>query len=313
MNPDLIKNIIATVTYYDVLDFPLTSFEIWKHLVALPTNDGVQKTWTLEQVIRELETKEIKSYISHKYGFYTLIGRESLVKSRKERELLSIKKIHKLKKYTRLLKMVPFVEMIMVTGNLSYKNVKKDSDLDVLVACKYKRLWTGRFLMTIVTQILGIRMHGDKHSDRVCLNYYITDKFLEVPTRDLFAAHEYSFSFPIYGMEIYKRFVKSNIWIRDYKPHYKTNVLTMDLCEKDSSLSLFVKNLFKEFVDFDFIENFLRKVQTKKIKANPKTQYKGAIIEVSDQYLVFLPKPHGPKVFEEYKKRLSALELPWKI
>ena len=313
MNSQLIKNIIATITYYDVLDFPLTSFEIWKHLVALPTEDGVQKTWTLEQIIAELENKEIKEYISHKYGFYTLIGREKLVKSRRERELLSIEKIHKLKKYAKILKMVPFIRMIMVTGNLSYKNSKKDSDLDVLVVCKYKHLWTGRFLITCITHVLGIRMHGDKHADRICLNYYMTDKFLEVPTKDLFAAHEYSFSFPIYEAEVYKKFVKSNIWIKDYKPHYQTDVLTMDLCEKDSSRAQFVRNTFESIFGFEFIERFLKNIQTKKIKANPKTNYKGAFIEISDKYLVFLPKPHGPKVFEEYKKRLSSLELPWRV
>ena len=313
MDIQLRKNIIATITYYDVLDFPLTSFEIWKHLVALPTEDGLQKSWRLEQVINELETEEIKEYILSLQGFYVLCGRKKLVESRRKRELISIKKIQKLKKYSRYLKMVPFVVMITLTGNLSYKNGNEHSDLDVLIACKYGHLWTGRFLMTIVTHLFGIRMHGDKHADRVCLNYYITDKSLEITTKDLFAAHEYSFIMPMYGMDIFKKFAKENSWIKDYKPHYQTKVLKTDLCEEDSSRAQFVRNTFESMFGFEFIEKYLRKIQQKKIESNPKTEYKGAMIEVSDKYLIFLPKPHGPEVFEEYKKRLTSLELPWRV
>ncbi len=313
MDLQLRKNIIATITYYDVFDFPLTSFEIWKHLVALPTEDGVQKFWRLDQVIKELETDEIKEYILNLQGFYLLHGRKKLVENRRKRELISIKKIKKLKKYSKYLKMVPFIVMIALTGNLSYKNGNEDSDLDVLIVCKYGHLWTGRFLMTVVTHLFGIRMWGDKHANRVCLNYYITDKSLEVPTKDLFAAHEYSFIMPMYGMDVFKKFAEENSWIRNYKPHYQIKVLKTDLCEEDSSRAQFVRNTFESIFNFEFIENYLKKIQQKKIKSNPKTEYKGAIIEASDKYLIFLPKPHGPKVFEEYKKRLTSLELPWRV
>lgn len=313
MDLQLRKNIIATITYYDVLNFPLTSFEIWKHLVVLPTEYGIQKCWRLDQVINELETNEIKEYIVNFQGFYLLCGRKKIVESRRKREIISTKKIQKLKKYSRYLKIVPFVVMITLTGNLSYKNGTEHSDLDVLIACKHGHLWTGRFLMTIITQLFGIRMYGDKHSDRVCLNYYITDKSLEIPTKDLFAAHEYSFIMPMYGMDVFKKFAKENRWIKDYKPHYQTKVLKTDLCEEDSSRAQFIRNTFESIFCFEFIENYLRKIQQKKIKTNPKTKYKGAIIEANDEYLVFLPKPHGPKVFEEYKKRLTSLELPWRV
>lgn len=313
MDVQLKKNIIATITYYDVFDFPLTSFEVWKHLIALPTEDDTKKTWRLDQIINELETDEIKEYVSNEDGFFMLYGREHLVDSRKKRELISTKKIQKLKKYAKFLKAVPFVVMIALTGNLSYKNGSKDSDLDVLIVCKHGHLWTGRFLMTVITHLFGIRMHGDKHADRVCLNYYITDASLEVPTKDLFAAHEYSFIIPIYGFSVFEKFTLANVWIKNYKPHYQTKVLKSDLCEEDSSKAQFVRNTFESIFSFEFIENYMRKVQQKKIKSNPKTSYMGALIEANDDCLVFLPKPHGPKVFEEYKKRLASLELPWRV
>ena len=53
----------------------------------------------------------------------------------------------------------------------------------------------------------------------------------------------------------------------------------------------------------------MRKFQKDKILNNPKTKGLGALIIANDDHLVFLPEPHGPKVFSEYKRRFEALEL----
>ena len=47
----------------------------------------------------------------------------------------------------------------------------------------------------------------------------------------------------------------------------------------------------------------------KYLALNPNTYKKGALILYNDKHLVFLPKQHGPSVFEEYKKRFEALEI----
>jgi hypothetical protein len=48
----------------------------------------------------------------------------------------------------------------------------------------------------------------------------------------------------------------------------------------------------------------LKKWQIEKIQQNPNTHLSGSYIEATDEALVFLPKPRGPKVFTEFKKRL---------
>lgn len=57
------------------------------------------------------------------------------------------------------------------------------------------------------------------------------------------------------------------------------------------------------------MEERLKKIQEKKIAHNPKTHAEGSLVLYNDKYLVFLPEPHGPTVFEEYKKRYEALEI----
>lgn len=308
----LAKNIIATLTYYDVLDFPLTSFEIWRHMIWAQDGDH-NHVWTPSEVEATLAQSDVRKYIAEKNGFYFLHGRESLVKIRGQRERVSVAKIKKLKRYVFWLRCVPFVRMITLTGRLSYKNGEPSSDLDILVAFAHGHIWTGRLLFTIATHVMGVRRYGDKHADRVCLNYYVSDQHLEVPTKDLYAAHEYSFIVPMYGQAVFAEFVKANRWIRQYKPHYISENVESQWTQGDNAFCRLKRNAGEFLFRATFIEDKARAFQKKKILTNPKTQLPGACIIAEDTHLVFLPKPHGPRVFDEYKKRYGALEIPWQV
>lgn len=314
MTSKLQKNIIATITYFDVNDFPLTSFEIWKHLIkanSVVKNETEKNSWSLTEVLSALESEQIKNYVSQKNGFYFLAGREKLIEKRGKREVISVNKIKKLRKKTFWLRVIPFVRMICLTGKLSQKNGTDSSDLDVLVVLKNKHIWTGRFLITFFTQILGWRRYDKKQKNRICLNYYITDKNLKIPTQDLFSAQEYSFILPLFDSKnIFERFNRINQeWIKDYKPNYDFLDSKSNLTISDSKWTSFFRSFFEIFFNFEFIENFMRNFQKKKILNNPKTAKISALIITNDQHLVFLPEPHGPKIFSEYKKRFEALEV----
>ncbi len=310
VNREIAKDIIATIVYYDVLDYPLTAFEVWKHLINAHVDKNSVRCH-MQDIELCLRRPEVQKYISEKNGFYFLTGREKLVALRKEREIISLRKIQKLRKIVSFLRCSPFVRMICVTGRLAYRNCEEDSDLDVLVAYKGGHIWTGRFCMTVLAHICGVRRYGSKTSDRVCLNYHITTDSLGVPTRDLFAAHEYSFTFPLYdNNHFFDAFCAQNAWIKNYHVHYvphdeKKHALTIG----DNLWSMLVRSVGELILGDKGMENRLRKVQKNKIARNPQTMREGALIFYNDQHLIFLPQPHGPEVFEEYKKRLDALEI----
>ena len=76
MNSDLAKNILATIAYYDCLDYPLTSFEVWKYLIQI-TNNKEQKTdkgkgCLFSDIAGELDNGDIRRYIEECRGFYFL-------------------------------------------------------------------------------------------------------------------------------------------------------------------------------------------------------------------------------------------------
>ncbi|PID51674.1 MAG: hypothetical protein CR954_00585 [Candidatus Moraniibacteriota bacterium] len=222
MNTQLAKDIIATITYYDVLDYPLTLFEIWKYRICAENGDcHAPAPVSLEDIATCCRHRSVQKYVSCRNGMYVLCGREHLISVRKDREIISLQKIKKLRRMIAFLRISPFVRMVCVTGRLAYNNCEKDSDLDVLIVYEKGHIWTGRFLMTVLAHVCGVRRHGKKTTDRLCLNYHVTTASLEVPTQDLFGAHEYAWTFPVFDAgDIFAQFCAKNMWIAQYKPQY---------------------------------------------------------------------------------------------
>jgi predicted nucleotidyltransferase len=305
----LAKNILATVVYYDCMDFPLTLFEIWKYLFKIDyyEQESQTKKYSINEILTELERPSLAGYINQKNGFYFLASREELIENRIEREKISSAKIKKLKKIIRFLKCVPFVQMIAVTGGLAMKNARPSSDWDLLIVLKKGHIWVGRTLITIATQIIGKRRYGRKIADRACLNYFITDDALELLTKDVYSASEYSFIFPIFGWEIFKKFQLRNEWIRKIKPNYDISYLPTRHLICDTALSAKIRSIGEIIFGGIFLENLLKKIETKKIMKNPKTAIEGSIIYTYPEALIFLPQPKGPKIFERFKNKIESM------
>lgn len=308
------KQIIATIAYYDELAYPLTAFEAWKHLTVIDRRDSCEpKKLSLDDVMDIFKNRELRNYVEEYEGFYFLKGRKELVKERLRRNKIASLKIKRLRKIVWLMRFIPFIRMIGVTGRLAMKNAGKDSDWDLFVIFKRGKIWTGRTLLTIFVHLIGKRRHGKKIKDRICLNYFIADDPLKIDISErpfevnLFSAGEYSFMIPIFGFKTFRKFQMRNIWIRDFKPNYSLSEVRSTKMVSDSHSSKIIRKCVEKFSGFDFIENFLRKIEMEKIAKNPKTHLSGSIIEANDKTLVFLPEPQGKEIYERCLKKLKAM------
>lgn len=312
MSEQLSKNILATIIYYDGLDYPLTSFEVWKYLVRTDyysPNNTAAANITLLEVMKQLEGKELQVFVQQLNGFYFLKGRESLVARRIANGKISSGKLKRLRRVAKMLRYVPFVRMVGVTGGLAMKNANMKSDWDLFIVFKYGKIWTGRTLTTIVAHLMGKRRYDGHIADRVCLNFFVTDQSLEVITKDLFSASEYMFLFPLYGWATYLRFQMKNHWIKNMKPNYAISEIPPLIILEDSFLSKNVRLLGEKIFAPKWIENTLRKFEKKMIMKNPKTHQEGSLVYADDDALVFLPNPHGPKIFEQFKEKVNQLSV----
>lgn len=305
MSQNLSKNILATIAYYDVMDYPVTLFEIWKYLAGISDMGG--KKVSLHDVAQELEDEKLRNFVETRQGFYFLKGRKELSKNRIERNKISILKIRKLRRIVWLLRFVPFFRMAGITGRLAMKNAEISSDWDLLVILEKGKIFTGRTLVTLLVHFLGKRRHGKRVVDRVCLNYFITTVALEINLKDMFSSSEYFFMLPLFGAEVFKNFQKNNSWIIKYKPNFEPEELAVLKMLEDSLISRLIRRIGEAAMSFSFIEEGLKKWQIARIEENPKTNKPSSGVVANDEMLVFLPEPHGPIIFSRFSQRLNEI------
>jgi len=314
MEQNLKQAILATIAYYDELGYPLTAFEVWKYLTKITNKTQIlnneKHNYSLIEVLNNLENDNLKKYVEEYRGFYFLQGRRKLVGMRLNRMKIAVSKIKRLRRTVKLMRLVPFVKMIGMTGRLAMKNTQKKSDWDVLVVLKHGHIWIGRTLVTIFLQLLSKRRHGEKMRDRVCLNYFIADRSLEIKNKDIFSAGEYFSLVPLFGEKTYYKFLEANCWIQDFKPNFSIPEKASDFrLVKDSNVAKFIRKTGEILFGWKFLEDILRSVEKKKIESNPLTHLEGSQVEATDEALIFLPKPQAPRVIARFEEKMKSLSI----
>ncbi len=202
---NLSKAILKTLLYADIFDYPLTADEICRYLPELE----VQR----EEVSAVLEEGLFADGLVHRHnGFFALRGRTHLAGVRERRSAIAQKKWQRARRFVRIIAHLPFVRMVAVTGALAVDNVEAQDDIDLLVVTAPGRLWLCRALVILV--VYAARLFGE----RICPNYFLTDRALVLDDCNLFTARELAQMVPLYGSEIYYRMRALNAWTRNYLP-----------------------------------------------------------------------------------------------
>lgn len=342
------KSILATVAYYDVLDYPLTGFEALKYLIS-PSHIIAQskpeqslvseplKQPSFLDILKTLKSRPLSNFIEEKNGFYFLKGREKIIKTRIERQKISDQKWKKAGRIISKLQMLPYFKLVAVSGSLALDNTKKQSDIDLLIITKHKRIWTVRFLVTFFIQILGKRRHGKKTADRICLNHYITDRSLKIDFPSLYNAQTYAHLIPVLEIEevrldsqeevdplrreasarrgIYKKFQEANQWIENYLAFYPG--------QEDYNQRLIKERRFfrkiarsQEFILNSFLGNVLEKllalIQKTIIKYHSSKERDEGRVITDDFQLEFHPSSPEKNVLNKYNEIILTLRFKMK-
>lgn len=304
------ESILATLHYYDIFDYPLTSFEIWMYLVSSNRNQFKISVGDVVESLFKSETLGAK--ISQRDGFYFLFGRADIVDLRLKRKKLADQKWKKARKIFRLLEVVPFMKAIFVSGSLAMENSKDDSDIDVIVVAKKSRIWTVRTLLTLLTFALGVRRHGGKTKDRICLNHYITDASLEIPFVSLYNAESYVHLVNVYrdDNKVFRAFQKENMWIRKFVCNFDISQLGSTRSMRRSS----VLRIFRQIIEFflagrsgDLFEKLFESLESRHIKNDPLYQKAGGRVTIDENQLEFHPDSHEQYIIPEFNSRMERL------
>lgn len=331
------QSILAAISYYDILDTPLTLLEIYQYAFNPKQNDADIKQKNAEILLRNNainnniitltfsdfqktmnESLILRQKISNLWGFYFLAGREKLANQRIIRDLLLDQKWKKLSSILKWLKFIPFLELTLVSGSMAVGNIKQSSDFDLIMAIKKGRVWTGRFLAIILFEILGVRRQGhihhpDESQDKICLYHFITESSYANCPRNIYWANIYKKLICVFGApEQQKKFFKENAWVDDYflvnhsfiqrSRHKRAEISTR------SSLFVIILEKFLQTKPGDFLEKILKSYQSLRIqKSLQKTPSSGRVV-FNDEELEFVPiVSKETKIMNEYQLRFNAL------
>ncbi len=318
------KAILSTIAYYDTLDYPLTSFEVFKYLVnPLHIAGEVDKfsKISLINIRKALESRELKKIVEEKNGFFFLKGRKKIIRTRINRQKIADQKWKKAKKIIHLLQIIPYLRMAGVSGSLALNNTRENSDFDLLIATKSKRIWLTRFFVTLFIQLIGKRRHKNFTKDRICLNHYITDKSLEIKFRSLYNAQTYAHIIPTLEIEeIYKKFQKTNEWVKNYLVFWPELKITCSSA-RQGNFKILKRNLLLRTIAKigeiclnnwfgNLLENLSKRIQKKMIEKGPLVHKKGGRVTADDTQLEFHPNSQEKRILENYNKTIKNLGFP---
>lgn len=279
---------------------PLKKEEIIENLQK---EEGVDYTSGIrEQVDSALDWLFFVGVIEKKEDLYFLRSKKELVNKRKLKTEVSTKNWNKLKKISKIINLAPFVKGIFVSGSLALNNSNENSDIDLLIITKRKRIFTVRFFLTLFLNLINQRRKLNKIAGKICLNHYLTEDSLEMEFPSLYNAYTYLHLKPIIDRgNVFKQFKNKNSWIKDYLLFSNTQKKPPFKIKKKSRLaSLLEKSL--QGKQGDKLEEKLKKAQKRRTKTNQQNGY-GRVI-LSDELIELHPFSPENGLLKSYNKKV---------
>lgn len=200
------KNILATLAYFDLFDYPLTIDEVFLYLPG---------KCDLEEFEYALRGLLIDRLIYKLDQFYTLKNDYLLIERRIRGNNQAAALIGAARKVSDRLIRIPYVRGIAISGALSKKFAADDADIALFVITAKNRLWIAR---TLVHGFKKITSRVNKQRC-FCTNYYVDEQALQIREKNIYTATEIATLIPLHGDTVFEHFYNANAWTMHYLPN----------------------------------------------------------------------------------------------
>lgn len=287
------KAILKTLCYADIFDYPLKAPEVWRFLISQVKTKEKDVQAALTQM--SADSKQIDA--DNKYFF--LRGRKEIVKTRRKRKAWSCPKIKHAEKVAGILRKIPWIKLVGITGGLARKNSDSKDDIDLFFITQRNRLWLSRGFVVLILRFLGAYRRPQKVKDMICPNMFVSEDNLEMGPHDLFTAHEICLMKPIFVRgNAQTKFLQANLWVERFLPNVYRGLTQNKNAERHRiSVDQFKNQRSSAFERRarDFQLWYMQKKKTTEV--------------VSENLIKFHPQDARSWVLEEYQKRLDKLGL----
>ena len=281
--------ILKTVFYADIFDYPLTEEEVYRFISPiLKPRESTRG-----------DIKKANGVIRHKDNFMFLKGQERLIGLRKKKEEHSRKKLLIAKRIASILKHIPTIKLVGVSGSVAIGNADKHHDIDFFIITSTGTLWFTRLLTTIAVELFGKRRRpGDTDvTDKICLNMFVDERFLAIAEtrRNLYTAHDVCQLKVLFDRDnTYERFLAANEWVRKFLPNavssIRYQVLGIRRKQKNTYYIIHAAYYILEWLAKHLQLWYMRKRLTTET--------------ITDGYLAFHPKDYTKDVLSAFQERV---------
>ncbi len=232
----LAKSVKKTISYADFFNFPVSTDDIYLWLISSSRVD--------------------RKRIEGKHPLM-LTGKEKKYRDRLKE--ISFRKIDEAKNLCSILKIIPTISMVSVTGSVAINNPKQNDDIDLLIVTKNHTLWVTRAIVTLIILLSGRKRHPKAlpkdANNTFCLNLWLEESALYIPTykQSLYTAHEVLQALPVYDRSnTSHRFLTINRWVKKYlaNAYYEKTKQSKNKLFKDDQL---MNNLFFLFSPINYL------------------------------------------------------------
>lgn len=132
-----------------------------------------------------------------------------------------------IQRYFFILKYLPFVRFVGITGATAMNGYSSHDDVDLFIITQTGTLWTTRFFVVVLAKLLGI--YGGVG---VCLNLFFDEKNMSIPSmkQNSYVAHELLQMKPVIdNNNTHSLLIQANEWIFRLFPNAKQSVILNSL------------------------------------------------------------------------------------
>lgn len=288
--------ILRALAYADIFDQAQSITALY---AFLETPDSTPERF--QQALQALQTAGM---IARNGDLVTLAGREALVNIWKRRQKQSARKMRSAQRYSTLVRCLPFVRMVAITGSLAVQNAEAPDDIDLFLVAEPGRVWLTRALTILVVRLAALS------GVTLCPNYLIASDALELTERNLYTARELTQMQPLYGMLCYRRLRACNRWTGAYLPNAGTisapAALPLDYLP---ALPLLVKALGERLLGGQIGETLERWEMRRKVRKLLRAHPAGAAEEASFSPAICKGhfNGHAARILRRFSERVEQL------
>lgn len=294
--------VAATLTYFDLFDYPLTLQELRRYLYRYP-NKVTTAAPTTTDLLRTLEDPAF-GCVS---GFYFLDGRDEVVMIRQKRFRMAERKYRRALSFARIARFLPSIRLIAVCNSLAISNAGSESDIDMFIVVRPNSVWTTRLLVAGTLSVFGLRPTDTRHADMFCVSFYVSETNMDLssialPDGDTYLRYWIASLIPIYDTgDMMRSLMESNKeLLRDLPAVRGEQVPTARIVSSAPRWTSLLMPLVR------FIEPFARRFQMRKFPESIRAKAnRDSRVRISDDMLKFHVNDRRAYFEAEFRKRCA--------